>query len=81
MFKLKVKKNFSNQFLASNVDWTFLSKTALKDSSVIEVETNVDWQPNDKIVIAGTDFSYVVDYRVTLPSSISWQRGRFEFNF
>eukprot|EP01080_Neovahlkampfia_damariscottae_P008139 gene8139-12600_t len=64
------------QAKTSNVDWTFLSKTALKDSNTIQVEASVDWKAGDKIVIAGTDFSYIIDYRVNLPSSIRWQRGR-----
>ena len=81
MYKQKVSWSvdlfFNFYFIkASNVDWTFLSKTALKDDKIIQVETTVDWKVGDKIVIAGTDFSYIIDYRINLPSSVSYQRGR-----
>lgn len=56
--------------------FTFLTQNAVAGTSQIVVEDSVNWNVGDSIVIANTDFSYVVDFNINLPSSVNWQRGR-----
>ena len=42
----------------SKLSWTRLNKTAKAGDSELVLETEVDWQPGDHIVIASTDFDY-----------------------
>ncbi|PRP82932.1 hypothetical protein PROFUN_06709 [Planoprotostelium fungivorum] len=44
--------------------WTRLSSTAQKGAQTLQLQDTVSWSVGDKIVVASTDFSEVLDYRI-----------------